>query len=58
MLLRNPGEFAHKAREWAVRHAGASPRDQGEGSGGATAESLQRQKAQAKEKEAKARLEA
>ena len=34
MLLKNPAEFEHVAREWAVKYAGAPRREAGEGSGG------------------------
>jgi len=55
-LLKNPKEFEHKAREWAVKFAGAPKKERGEGSGGATAETIKRKAQQAKENEDKARL--
>jgi ubiquitin-conjugating enzyme (huntingtin interacting protein 2) len=58
MLLRNPAEFEHVAREWAVKHAGAPKKEIAESSGGATAESIRRQQAQAKENENKVKLAA
>ncbi|KAI0583009.1 Ubiquitin-conjugating enzyme E2-24 kDa [Pyrenophora tritici-repentis] len=33
MLIRNPAEFEHKAREWAVKFAGAPKKEIAEGSG-------------------------
>jgi len=58
MLIRNPREFEHKAREWAVKYAGAPSKEESEGSGGATAESIRRKQQQAKESEEKAKLQA
>jgi ubiquitin-conjugating enzyme (huntingtin interacting protein 2) len=58
MLLKNPAEFEHVAREWAVKHAGAPKRECAEGSGGATAASIKRKAQQAKEKDEKAKLAA
>lgn len=58
MLIRNPGEFDHVAREWAVKYAGAPKKERGEGSGGATAESIKRKAQQAKENEEKVKLAA
>ena len=40
MMLNSPAEFKHKAREWAIKYAGAPRRDEGEGSGGATPQSV------------------
>jgi ubiquitin-conjugating enzyme (huntingtin interacting protein 2) len=56
MLLKNPAEFEHKAREWAEKYAGAPKRDEGQGSGGATAETIRKAQQQAKEKSSKSRL--
>ena len=56
MLLKNPAEFQHKAREWAVKFAGAPRKERGEGSGGATAETIKRKAQEAKENEEKAKL--
>ncbi|KAF2841734.1 putative ubiquitin conjugating enzyme [Patellaria atrata CBS 101060] len=56
MLIKNPAEFDHKARSWAVKYAGAPKREVGESSGGATAESIKRKAQEAKEKEEKAKL--
>jgi ubiquitin-conjugating enzyme (huntingtin interacting protein 2) len=58
MLIRNPAEFEHKAREWAVKHAGAPKKEVAEGSGGATAESIKKKHQQAKENEDKVKLAA
>jgi ubiquitin-conjugating enzyme (huntingtin interacting protein 2) len=58
MLIRNPAEFEHKAREWAVKYAGAPKKEHAEGSGGATAESIKKQKQQAKQNEEKVKLAA
>jgi ubiquitin-conjugating enzyme (huntingtin interacting protein 2) len=58
MLIRNPSEFDHVARDWAVKHAGAPKKERGEGSGGATAESIKRKAMQAKENEEKVKLAA
>ncbi|KAF2425806.1 hypothetical protein EJ08DRAFT_651961 [Tothia fuscella] len=51
MLIKSPAEFQHRAREWAVKFAGAPKKENGEGSGGATAESMKRKAQQAKEGE-------
>lgn len=56
MLLKNPAEFQHKAREWAVKFAGAPKKERGEGSGGATAETIKRKAQEAKENEEKAKV--
>jgi ubiquitin-conjugating enzyme (huntingtin interacting protein 2) len=56
MLLKNPAEFEHKAREWAVIFAGAKRKEIGEGSGGATPETIKQRKQQAKETESKAKM--
>lgn len=58
MLIRNPAEFEHKAREWAFLHAGAPKKEIAEGSGGATAESIKKKHQQAKENEEKVKLAA
>jgi hypothetical protein len=58
MLIRNPAEFEHKAREWSVKHAGAPKKEIAEGSGGATAESIKKKHQQAKENEEKVKLAA
>lgn len=55
MMLKRPEEYTHKAREWAVIHAGAKKRDEGQGSGGATAETLRRAAQVAKDAESKAK---
>lgn len=39
-MITKPEDFKHKAREWAVKYAGAPRQDATEGSGGATAASL------------------
>ena len=44
MMLKTPAEFKHKAREWAIKYAGAPRRDEGEGSGGATAQMVREAK--------------
>ncbi|KAE9970731.1 hypothetical protein EG328_006100 [Venturia inaequalis] len=56
MLLKNPAEFQHKAREWAVKFAGAPRKERGEGSGGATAETIKKKAQDAKDNENKAKL--
>ncbi|KAF1813190.1 hypothetical protein P152DRAFT_308482 [Eremomyces bilateralis CBS 781.70] len=56
MMIRNPAEFEHVAREWAVKHANAPRKERGEGSGGATASSIKRKAQRSKENEEKAQL--
>jgi len=46
MMIRNPKEFEHVAREWAVKYAGAPITIDDEGSGGIT-QSEQQASAQA-----------
>jgi len=58
MLIRNPSEFEHVARDWAVKYAGAQKKEIAESSGGATAESIKRKAQLAKENEAKVKLAA
>lgn len=64
MLLTNPREFAHVAREWAIKHAGApegAPGQSGtgaEGSGGVTEETLRKKDEQKQEKAEAAKLAA
>ncbi|CAG5187822.1 ubiquitin-conjugating enzyme (huntingtin interacting protein 2) [Alternaria panax] len=58
MLIRNPAEFEHKAREWAVTFAGAPKKEIAEGSGGATAASIKKKAQQAKQNEEKSKLAA
>lgn len=58
MMIRNPAEFEHVARDWAVKYAGAPKKEIAEGSGGATAESIKRKAQQAKENEEKVKLAA
>lgn len=64
MLLTNPREFAHVAREWAIKHAGApegAPGQSGtgaEGSGGVTEETLRKKDEQKREKAEAAKLAA
>ncbi|KAJ4302855.1 Ubiquitin-conjugating enzyme E2 1 [Kalmusia sp. IMI 367209] len=58
MLIRNPSEFEHVAREWAVKYAGAPRKEIAEGSGGATAETIRRKNQEAKNKEEKVALAA
>lgn len=58
MLLKNPQEFEHKAREWAVKYAGAPKKEIAEGSGGATAESIKKKAQAAKQQQEKDRLAA
>lgn len=58
MLIRNPAEFEHKARQWAVKFAGATPKEVAEGSGGATAESITRKRQEAKQNEEKVKMAA
>jgi ubiquitin-conjugating enzyme (huntingtin interacting protein 2) len=56
MMLKNPQEFEHKAREWAVKFAGAPRKEEGEGSGGATPQTLRKARELAKERDAKAEV--
>jgi ubiquitin-conjugating enzyme (huntingtin interacting protein 2) len=58
MLIRNPSEFEHVARDWAVKYAGAQKKEIAESSGGATAESIKKKAQLAKENEAKVKLAA
>jgi hypothetical protein len=58
MLIRNPAEFEHKAREWAVKYAGAPKKEIAEGSGGATAESITKKRQEAKQNEEKVKMAA
>ncbi|KAF1981833.1 hypothetical protein K402DRAFT_398229 [Aulographum hederae CBS 113979] len=58
MLIRNPEEFEHVAREWAVKYAGAPKKESGEGSGGATAETIKKKAQVAKDTEEKAKMAA
>jgi ubiquitin-conjugating enzyme (huntingtin interacting protein 2) len=58
MLIRNPAEFEHKAREWAVKYAGAPKKEIAEGSGGATAESITKKRQEAKQQQEKDKLAA
>jgi ubiquitin-conjugating enzyme (huntingtin interacting protein 2) len=58
MLIRNPAEFEHKARQWAVKFASATPKEVAEGSGGATAESITRKRQEAKQNEEKVKMAA
>lgn len=53
MMIRNPAEFNHVAREWTVKYAGAQRKDGGEGSGGATPESIRKKQQADKEKQKK-----
>lgn len=45
MLLKNPKEFAHVAREWAVKYAAAPQKDESGGSDALKAEAREAQKA-------------
>ena len=58
MLLRNPKEFEHVAREWAIKYAGAPRREIAEGSGGSNAEMLKKKAQMSREKEEKAKMAA
>lgn len=58
MLMRNPKEFEHVAKEWAISHAGAPRKQVGESSGGATDESVRQRDLRSKEDEAKEQLAA
>ncbi|KAF2012703.1 hypothetical protein BU24DRAFT_425336 [Aaosphaeria arxii CBS 175.79] len=58
MMIRNPAEFEHVARDWSVKYAGAPKKEVAEGSGGATAESIKRKAQQAKDNEEKVKLAA
>lgn len=62
MLITNPAEFAHVAREWAIKYAGAPEGDPGsettgaEGSGGVTEETLKKKDDQKRERAEAAKL--
>ena len=56
MLIRNPAEFEHVARDWAVKFASAPRKERGQSSGGATAESLRKKKDEARRKSEKEKL--
>ena len=58
MLIRNPKEFEHVAREWAVKYAGAPRTEVAEGSGGSNAETLKKKAQANREKEEKAKMAA
>ncbi|CBY01210.1 Ubiquitin-conjugating enzyme E2 1 [Plenodomus lingam] len=58
MLIRNPAEFEHKARDWAVKYAGAPKKEIAEGSGGATAESIRKKAQVSKQNEEKVKMAA
>lgn len=58
MLMRNPKEFEHIAKEWAITHAGAPRKQAGESSGGATDESVRQRELRSKEEEEKEQLAA
>lgn len=58
MLIKNPQEFEHKAREWAVKYAGAPKKEIAEGSGGATAESIKKKAQAAKQQQEKDKMAA
>lgn len=58
MMIKNPKEFEHKAREWAVKFAGAPKKELGESSGGATEDSLRRAQQEQKKKEEQVKLAA
>ncbi|KAI9723886.1 MAG: hypothetical protein M1828_004005 [Chrysothrix sp. TS-e1954] len=51
MLLKNPKEFEHIAREWAMQYAGAPSKEAAEGSGGMTADQLMKKAEEAKKKQ-------
>lgn len=40
MMLKTPKEFEHVATEWAIKYAGAKPKNKSESSGGMTEEQL------------------
>lgn len=48
MMLKDPQEFEHIAREWAVKYAGAPQKDDSSGSGGVTEEDLMKSAQEAK----------
>lgn len=62
MLITNPREFEHVAREWAVKYAGAPEGPPGseitgaEGSGGVTEETLRKKDEQRRERAEAAKL--
>lgn len=47
MLLKDPKEFAHIAREWAVKYASAPQHDESSGSDALAAEAAEAAKAKA-----------
>jgi ubiquitin-conjugating enzyme (huntingtin interacting protein 2) len=53
MLIRDPDQFNHVAREWAIMYAGAPRKDVGEGSGGATPETIRKKMQADREKQKK-----
>ena len=55
-MISKPEDFKHKAREWAVKYAGAPRKDAHEGSGGATAASLAEKAKKRKEEAQRASL--
>lgn len=55
-MISRPEDFKHKAREWAIKYAGAPAYDFSGGSGGATAESLAEKGRKRKEEEQKASM--
>ena len=62
MLITNPKEFEHVAREWAIKYAGAprgAPGSEGtgaEGSGGVTEETLKNKEEQKRDKAEAAKI--
>lgn len=58
LLISKPEEFAIEAQNWAVKYAGAPPRDDAQSSGGATEETLKQKKKEAKETEKQVKLAA
>lgn len=51
MLLKDPDHFAYVAHEWALKWAGATPKNQGSSSGGTTQEDLMKAMQKPKEDE-------
>ncbi|KAF2143075.1 uncharacterized protein K452DRAFT_226241 [Aplosporella prunicola CBS 121167] len=58
MLIKHPAEFEHKARDWAVKYAGAPVKEDGQGSGGTNNDSAARRRKESKGEQEKQKLAA
>ena len=56
MLITNPEEFAHVAREWAVKYAGAQAYTDGQGSGDTSQSNPKQWEEKRKQREEAAKL--